>query len=249
MSNQKVNISDSSMISIIKTHIKDGTGLSLTRFGDGDLDILNERLTPHLIKFFTTVCKYKNPKEGLADGRNLLLKALKNSDYIGIMGNNKISKKLSNIYKWDFDNKLLIESQRLKDPNFFDCMLVRGIDLGSIAGFKKIIENNPICIVTPITDELKRNNLEKHLGVKISYIKVPMGGNLKNKKELFKELDKISEKIVITSNALRGKEFPQYLSKKGKVCIDMGATLDAWAGKITRPWFNDGNLQSHCLIK
>ena len=62
MSIQKVNISDSSMISIIKTHIKEGRGLSLTRFGDGDLDILNERLTPHLIKFFTTVCKYKNPK-------------------------------------------------------------------------------------------------------------------------------------------------------------------------------------------
>jgi len=246
---QKVNISDSYMISIIRNHINKGKGLSLVRIGDGDLDILNERLTPHLINFFTTMCKYKNPKEGLADGRNLLLKVLKNSDYVGIMGNNKISESLGGIWRWDFNNKFLQEANRLKDPNFFDAMLVRGIDLGSIAGFKKIIENNPICIVTPITDELKRNNLEKHLGVKISYVKVPMGGNLKNKKELFKELDKISEKIVITANALQGKEFPYYLAEKGKVCIDMGATLDAWAGKITRPWFNDGNLQSHCLIK
>lgn len=249
MSIQKVNIPDSSMISVIKTHINEGKGLSLVRIGDGDLDILNERLTPHLIKFFTTICKYENPKEGLAEGRDLLLRALENTDYIGIMGNNKISKRLGKIWRWDFNNKFLQEANRSKDPNFFDAMLVRGIDIGSAAGFKKIIGNNPICIVTPIIDKLKRNNLEKHLGVKISYVKVPMGGDLKNKKELFKELDEISEKIVIISNALRGKEFPYYLAEKGKVCIDMGATLDAWAGEITRPWFNDGNLQSHCLIK
>ena len=47
MSIQKVNIPDSSMISVIKTHINEGKGLSLVRIGDGDLDILNERLTPH----------------------------------------------------------------------------------------------------------------------------------------------------------------------------------------------------------
>jgi|TARA_R110000796_G_scaffold124331_1_gene238786 hypothetical protein len=249
MSIQKVNISDSSMISIIKTHIKERRGLSLTRFGDGEIHILNKRLTPSLTELFTTKFKYENPNQCLDDCRVNLISALKNTDYIGIMGSNSISNALGNTWPWGFDSKFLQEAGRLKDLNIFDCMLVRGNNIGSPNGFKKLIGSNPICIVTPITNELKKNNLEKHLGVKISYVKVPFGGNLKNRDGHFKELDKIKENIVIISNSLYGKDFPQYLSKKGKVCIDMGATMDAWAGKITRPWFNDGNLQSHCLIK
>lgn len=247
MPTQKVNITDSSMISIIRNHIKAGKGLSLTRIGDGEIHILNNRLTPSLEKLFTTRFGYKNPIECLKDSRKILISALKNSDYIGIMGNNKISQHLN--WLWDFDNTLIKESGRLKDDNFFDCMLVRGVDLGSPKGFRKIIENEPICIITPIVNELRKNNLEKHLGTKISYVKVPMGGDLKNRKEYFKELDKIKENIVLVSNSLYGKDFPHYLSAKGKICIDMGATIDGWAGKITRPWFKEGGLQSHCLIK
>jgi len=249
MSIQKVNITDSSMISIIKTSIKEGKGLSLCRIGDGEIHILNRRLTPSLNKLFTTTFKYKDPNRCLEDSRKVLIDAIAKSDYIGIMGSNSISQNLSEVWRWNLDKKFLDEACRLKSLNIFDCMLVRGNDLGSPKGFKKIIGNKPICIVTPIVDELKKNNLEKHLGVEISYVKVPWGGDLKNRNHYFKALDKISENIVIISNSLYGKDFPHYLSAKGKICIDMGATIDGWAGKITRPWFKEGNLQSHCLIK
>lgn len=249
MSIQKVNIPDDSMISIIRNHVKVGKGLSLTRIGDGEIHILNNRLSPSLEKLFTTTFKYKNPTEGLKDSRKVLMSVLKNSDYIGIMGDNKISQLLNKSWRWDFDNIFIKESKRVKENNLFDCMLVRGPNLGSPKGFKKIIKKEPICIITPIVNELRKNNLEKHLDTKISYIKVPWGGDLKNRDHIFKELDKIEERIVIISNGLYGKDFPYYLSKKGKVCIDMGATLDGWAGKITRPWFKPGKLQSHCLIK
>ena len=56
---QKVNIPDNSMISIIRNHIKTGKGLSLARIGDGEIHILNNRLTPHLKKLFTTVFGYE----------------------------------------------------------------------------------------------------------------------------------------------------------------------------------------------
>lgn len=249
MSIQKVNIPNNSMISIIRNHIKAGKGLSLTRIGDGEIHILNNRLTPHLKKLFTTVFEYKNPNEGLNESKKILLNVLKNCDYIGIMGENNISKNLAKVWRWDLDDMFIKESERVKENNFFDCMLVRGADLGSPKGFKKIIGSEPICIITPIVNELKKNNLEKHLDTKISYVKVPLGGDLKNRDHIFKELDKIKENIVIVSNSIYGKDFPHYLSNKGKVCIDMGATLDAWAGKTTRLWFKPGNLQSHCLIK
>ena len=46
-----------------------------------------------------------------------------------------------------------------------------------------------------------------------------------------------------------GKDFGSYLSNRGKIALDFGATLDAWAGLITRRWFHEGGLQKHCLIK
>ena len=91
MSIQKVNITDSSMISIIKTSIKEGKGLSLCRIGDGEIHILNRRLTPSLNKLFTTTFKYKDPNRCLEDSRKVLIDAIAKSDYIGIMGSNSIS--------------------------------------------------------------------------------------------------------------------------------------------------------------
>ena len=246
----KTNIPNSLMISTLKSYIEKGKGLSLTRIGDGEIHILNNRLTPHLSNLFTGVFGYDDPMEGLKDSRKILLKSLKNSDYIGIMGDNEISSNLNERkWKWDLELKFLEESKRTKEYNFFDCMIVRNIELGSPIGFREVIKDNPICIVTPIVNDLMKNKLEKHLGINISYVKVPKGGNLKNRNKYFKELDKIAESIVLVSNSLFGKDFPSYLSNKGKICIDMGATLDAWSGKITRAWFEPGESQSHCLIK
>ena len=70
---QKVNIIDSSMLSIIKDHIKEGQGLSLIRIGDGEINVLKRELTTHLNKLFTTVYKYEDPNEGLEDYRTILL--------------------------------------------------------------------------------------------------------------------------------------------------------------------------------
>ena len=34
----------------------------------------------------------------------------------------------------------------------------------------------------------------------------------------------------------------------GKIALDMGATMDAWAGIISRPWFNKGQSQEYLLM-
>jgi hypothetical protein len=35
----------------------------------------------------------------------------------------------------------------------------------------------------------------------------------------------------------------------GKVSLDLGATMDAWSGIYSRPWFREGNTQEHLIIK
>ena len=45
------------------------------------------------------------------------------------------------------------------------------------------------------------------------------------------------------------ERFCVYLKNNyGKVAIDAGATLDAWAGKITRPSFNPNGKQNYLLL-
>ena len=248
MSIQKINTSNDDMLLLISQCIREKKGLSIARLGDGEIHILNKNLTESLAILFKNNFGYANPMNGLLKTRLLLLSVIKNTDYLGLMGDNNISKFL-NVKQWHLDKIHVIESNRKLQLNTFDCMLVRDIKFGSLDGFKSIINNKPICIVTPIVEKLKDNDLEKHLGVHISYIKVPMGGDLDNRKSYFKLLDTIQEDIVIIANSLYGKDFPYYLANKGKVCIDMGATLDGWAGIESRKWFKKGNLQDHCVIR
>jgi hypothetical protein len=62
-------------------------------------------------------------------------------------------------------------------------------------------------------------------------------------------MDEITEHIILFGCSLTGKDFGVYLARRGKIALDFGATLDAWAGMGTRDWFRDGGIQNHCLIK
>ena len=75
-----------------------------------------------------------------------------------------------------------------------------------------------------------------------------MGGDLNKRDSVFKLLDQIKEDIVIIANRCYGKDFPHYLANKGKICIDIGATVDAWAGIMSRKWYKKGGIQHYCVI-
>jgi len=249
MSVSKLNptISDKIFIDMLKSKINGGEPLSLVRYGDGELNILRNRLTSYLENYFRKVCGYRDPYQGLAECRKILLKTLNEADVIGVMGNNEITKKLPNVEKWKFDQKFIAESKRQKNLIAVDNMIVRGPILGDVKKLKEIINGRPICIVTGIADKLKENNISDHLETDVRLIKTQWGIQLHNRESIFKELNTINEDIVLVGCSLIGKDFCTYLRKKGKICLDVGATLDAWAGIITRPWFR--NIQSHCLIK
>ena len=56
----------------------------------------------------------------------------------------------------------------------------------------------------------------------------------------------IKTHVVVFALGLAGKDFCSELKNNwGKCAIDMGSTVDAWAGSISRPSF--GNIDSHCL--
>ncbi len=74
------------------------------------------------------------------------------------------------------------------------------------------------------------------------------GVNFRNRDEFLKSFEKIKEDVVLLGVGLQ-KDYGVILRDEfGKIAIDMGATMDAWSGIISRPWFNKGQSQEHLLV-
>jgi len=109
--------------------------------------------------------------------------------------------------------------------------------------FKEILNGKPIHIFTSNENELKNvTKLHEILETEISYTNItPVKRDWKTHSFAFHDFlnersKEIKEQIVLYGLGYGAKHLPGYLSTKyGKTVIDVGANLDAWAGKITRP--------------
>ena len=246
----KVNLSNSDFLNKLKYHINNNIPLSLTRFGDGEIHFINNTLPVNIINQLKKTWGYDDIELAKKDVLDIIDKGLKYSDVIGIMdNNNEISKNIPyNEKGWSIKNEY-IKKLRIDEYQVCDHMVVRGIELGSLHNFKKIINGEDICIISPRAKQLKNNKIDKILENNITYIEVPMGINLKNRDDIFKKMETIQEKIVIYGCSITGKDFGVFLKNKNKIALDFGATLDGWAGLETRSWFKKNGLQNHCLLK
>lgn len=243
------NLSNKKFIELVKNHINHKTPFSFTRFGDGEISFLTNKISEKTKEKLKITWGYDDLHQAKKDVLEVINNGLKYSNVIGLMSpENEISKRISFSYeKWSI-NLNYLKSLRKDAILIADHMVVRDKDLGNILNFKKIIGNNNIAIVSPVVDLIKSNCIDDILGVNINYVHVPMGMNLKNRKNIFKKLKEINELIVIYGCSLSGKDFGVYLAKHGKIALDFGSTLDAWAGLITRDWFKKNNLQDYLLI-
>lgn len=245
----KHNISDNDFIKIIREKIKNKESLSFTRFGDGEIYFINNNIPKIIEDQLKVTWGYDDINLAKKDVLKIINKGLTNSDIIGLMNpNNEISKNILFSYsKWSIPLNYLSKI-RTKKLLIADHMITRGFSLGDIHKFKDIIQGNDVAIVSPRARLLKENQLEKILGVNVNYVNVPMGMNLNDRSEVFGKLDSITEHIVLYGCSINGKDFGSYLSSKGKIALDFGATLDAWGGLVTRKWFDKNGIQNHCLI-
>jgi len=250
----EINQSIDQTIDLIKNSIYSGTPLSISRFGDGEIYLLN-RNSPDSHKI--RKCKdwdYKYPEEVnemYDDANNILIKSLKNSDIISIMDkNNIISKRIGfSNERWSISKELLLKNginpEQLKVT---DHMLARDVKFGKPENFKNIIQGKSLNIISPNTEELKTKNLETLLDCEVTYTNHPFSINFKNRHEFVDNLKNIKSDVVLVGTG-NIKDYVSILSKQyGKVAIDVGAMLDAWAGIKSRPWFKKGGHQNHLLL-
>ena len=266
----EVNMTDKKFCKLLKKSIENKTPLSMARFGDGELIPLRrnhpniaDHVSRHPVYYagFRKVWGY-DEKTHIEEGENLLVgildRALKMSDVIGLMNpNNEVAKALGQTRygtQWGLLKSRIKKVNRTKELLVCDHQIPRGKLIGDLNNFKNILNGNDLHIISPRTERLKKNDIDKILECKISYTQAGMERSkpmrLKcSRDELFKKIDDIEENVVLVALSVMGKDIPQYLSARGKICLDFGAVVDAWAGMIMREWFREGGLQHHCLIR
>lgn len=250
-----VNISNDEFYQKLKSHIQSGTPLSFSRFGDGEISYLN-RHTPN--RFRQRYCQnfgYRWPQDRQKaedEAHKILCSALKGTDIIGLLDRQNTivnNKKLKYDPKvWSISKSFLSGLGIENIPIVADHQITRGQILGDVNQLKHILQGQPIHIISSRTTSLKENKLDQLLGVAVSYTHVDYDAPMTYRAKLFSEIDQITEKIVIVALGVMGKDIPMYLKNKGKICLDFGATIDAWSGHATRPWFKKGGVQDHCTI-
>ena len=247
------NLTDDEIIKIVKNKIKTKTPFALTRFGDGEIYIINKN---GYEQFNQRMCKewgYKYPDElnqVYEDAGIIIKNALIKSDVIGLMNKNCDIVNIGYSEQIWSIKKTIIESLGIKPDELLICnhMISRTYNFGSIHGFKDIIQGQDFHIISTNTDKIKNKNLEKFFEVNIGYTYHPRNINFNNRKDFIDSFKNIKEDIVIMGIGLQ-KDYGVILRDEyGKIALDMGATMDAWAGILSRPWFNKGNKQDYLTL-
>lgn len=247
------NLSDIQAVSIIKSKIKNDEPFAFTRFGDGEIFVLKKQSYPEFEKKNCREWGYQYPEEVqnfYDDGFEIIKNAFIGSDLIGIMDKNcKIVNINYSPSTWSIQ-KSLISSWGLNpdDLNICDHQLSRQKIFGSISGMKEIVGGRDIHIISSNVERMKNKNLDELLECNVSYTFHPMDVNFNNRDNFISQFSNIKPKIVLLGVGLQ-KDYTTILKNKfGKISLDMGATMDAWAGIYSRPWFSKGNRQDFLIV-
>lgn len=237
---------NNNFIDLLSNSIYDGKSLSLVRLGDGEMFILNNN-APKYVKTRAEKNWGVPFPELVSIVRPALIHAIKNSDVIGLLDKNGYMGHAWT-HDWVLKDSVLQEAKRTKKIMVCDHQITRGPILGDASKLKGILANNPIHIISSRTTGLIENKLSEKLNCNITYTQVEYYESILYRRHLLDSIKEISEQIIIISAGVMGKDIPSILAKSGKICLDFGATVDAWAGISSRPTLVAGGIQSHCLL-
>lgn len=247
------NISIVDTVQLIKEKIETKTPFALTRFGDGEIYVLKKSYSKEFLESRCKMWGYNYPEESddfVNDASTIIKKAFVESDVIGIMDQNtKVVKIYFNGNIWSIERERVEQwGRNLDDIKICDHMISRSFELGNIDSMKNVLNGHSVNIITPNTERLIPKQLEKRLETEVGFTHHSTDVNFRNRDEFLKSFEKIKEDVVLFGVGLQ-KDYGVILRDEfGKIAIDMGATMDAWSGIVSRPWFRKGQIQEHLLV-
>lgn len=255
----KHTLTNKQAVSIIKEHIDSNKPMFLIRLGDGELNMLkpdkkqNKQFISKLLQRMGTWPDSQSEKKKYLDIYiNMMVEAIKSADIVGI-GTEYITSERhgisASVDNWNITNSDIQEHGIfLENKHICDHRLHLSDDFGNVNNLKKILNGRPIHIIGHYVDYLQENKLHELLECPISYTVSPEM-YYKNRKSVEGNLPNIKEQIILIGSGGVGKTVGKILKEKyGKIVIDVGSLLDAWAGVYTRPWFGKLN-EDGTLIK
>ena len=253
----KRTLSNAQAVSIIKEHIEADKPMFLIRLGDGELNMLkpkhkqNNLFLNKLLQRMGTWPDSNAEKQRYLDIYvNMMVEAIKSADIVGITTEHITSTKKgisASVDNWSIsENDIKMHGIDLSKKEICDHRLHLSQEFGNVNSLKKILNGRPIHVIGHYVDYLQENKLHEVLECPITYTVSP-AMYYKNRKSVEDNLHKIQERIILIGSGGVGKTIGKILKEKyGKIVIDVGSLLDAWASVYTRPWFgklnNDGSL-------
>jgi hypothetical protein len=239
----------SEAIFLIKQSIHNKSPLSLVRIGDGEINILKERggsddWNQRVISLNET----STIEEAFSINKPFIENAIAKADILGLL--DPKSKYVSFNYDenlWSISDEYILRF-RTSMPMIVDHQISRSRELGSVQGMRDLLSGKAIHIISPNVDRLKERKISELLGSKVSFTDNSMSIKHYNRQPIIDSFKNIREDIVLLGVGPH-KDYCTILKEHGKIAIDLGATLDAWAGLKTRGWFEKGNLQEYLFIE
>lgn len=248
------NITIEETIEIIKNKISSETPFSLTRFGDGEIHIINGTGNDGFKRKICNNWGYKYPNEintAYNDAKKILIESMIKSDIIGFMDEHTrtLPSRVYNKLNWSLPIEFLEKIGRdVSETKICDHMIARSYELGNVDSFKEILNGKDLHIISPNKSRLEDKNLSRLLECNVSISHHPHSINFNNRYEFMETFKYIKEPVVVFGTGLI-KDYGVYLRDNfGKITLDLGATLDAWSGILSRPWFGPNNKQNYLVL-
>ena len=247
-------------VNFFKNKIRKKELFSVSRIGDGEISLL---LNKHNKQIEKKVCKnwgYSYETEAsiaAKDARSMLLRAMLKSDVIGFLNltsgrEHKIptGRGLVGGPHWLMPDSFFVENNiDVSKKIIIDHQFFRSYEFGYIENFKKIIGNKSIHIISPNADKVVIN-LSKYLNNNIKFTKINKSTKFRQRRKEFNIIKRnVKEDLVLYGGGLGNKDLGVILKEElGVSSMDVGATLDAWAGILSRPWFRPGRVQDYLVL-
>jgi hypothetical protein len=260
------------LVNSIKSSIKNKTPFSYVRLGDGEIQFL--KLPEHCrnsheddihCEVFAAVFNRHGKKYSRAAHldslfihkiQKIVLRAINSSDYLGMFTFKEVLDRSAYMGLNDryVPSEIVLDYHKINLDKLNICSPLHNRDpeLGNIDNFKELISDERFTIMTDMAKELSKNQkFQDTFGDNVDFISVKHKHSSTDKTYYQREyirsqFKNIKTHVVVYALGGPGKDFCSELKNDwGKCVIDMGSTVDAWAGSISRPSF--GNKFSHCL--
>ena len=238
----KIQFSAEEMSILIKSHLEEKTPLSIIRYGDGEMMMLDDN-TENTHFILKKVLGYVPSDEEIAVMRANLITSYKECDFIGI----PTERHLERADQWRhtlsvFNREIgedVLNSKKITSIDLFYDLLGTGFFNGLFANQDRI--NYISC--RNLDDVLRIKYNVKEVNSFIISPEPTYTSGYTGEKHFPEQFNKISEWIknidsegalCLVGAGIPGKIYNNWFRDKGGVSLDIGSVFDCWAGKKTR---------------